>query len=235
MSAHPEVVENALRVRERCRAAALRASRDPSEVTLVAVAKTQPRERALAVLEAGVPDVGENRVQEAEEKWAGGSAPDLRLHLVGRLQRNKARRAARLFDVVHSCDSLPLARRLSDVSRAEGRSLRVLLEVNVASEESKAGFAPDELRAAIGPLAELPALELRGLMTIAPRVAHPEEARPHFAALCELARELAEAQPGLGTELSMGMTDDFEIAIEEGATLVRVGRAIYGERPLLLG
>jgi pyridoxal phosphate enzyme (YggS family) len=198
-------------------------------VCLIAVSKTVPRERALAVLEAGVGDLGENRVQEADEKWGGPGPPPARLHMVGRLQRNKARRAVELFGAIHSCDSHRLAERLSLVG--EGRRVPVLLEVNVGGEASKAGFTAAELRGAFEALVALPNLRLLGLMTVAPATRDPEDARGCFVSLRRLGEELRRLSPSLGAELSMGMTDDFEVAIEEGATMVRVGRAIYGARP----
>ncbi|MDQ3327582.1 MAG: YggS family pyridoxal phosphate-dependent enzyme [Chloroflexota bacterium] len=228
MSQYDEIAARAERVLDRCRAASRRSGRAEDAVILVAVAKTQPLDRARAVLAAGVRDIGENRVQEAQEKWGGPERARVRLHLVGGLQRNKARSAVALFDVVHSCDSLRLADRLSRMVGAG--SLDVLLEVNVAGEPQKAGFAPMALRREIELLAALPGLQLRGLMTIAPATQSSEAARPHFAALRQLSDELRGQHPALGENLSMGMTDDFEAAIEEGATLVRVGRAIYGER-----
>lgn len=230
MSQYADIVARAEHVLERCRSATRRSGRAEDAVTLVAVAKTHQLDRAQAVLSAGVRDIGENRVQEAEEKWGGPEREQVVLHLVGRLQRNKARPALDLFDVIHSCDSLRLAERLS---RLVGeRSLSVLLEVNVSGEPQKAGFGPEEIRRDLASLATLPGLCLQGLMTVAPASRSPEEARPYFAALRHLSEELRGQYPALGGILSMGMTDDFEVAIEEGATLVRVGRAIYGERGL---
>ncbi len=228
MSPYADIVARTEYVLERCRSATRRSGRAEEAVTLVAVAKTHPLDRAQAVLAAGVRDIGENRVQEAEEKWGGAECEHVVLHLIGRLQRNKARPALQLFDVIHSCDSLRLAERLS---RLVGeRSVSVLLEVNVSGEPQKAGFGPEALRRELESLAALPGLRLQGLMTVAPLTRSPEEARPHFAALRHLSEELRGQFPALGGTLSMGMTDDFEVAIEEGATLVRVGRAIYGER-----
>lgn len=226
-----QIVENARRVLERCKAATRRSGRDPDAVRVVAVAKTQPRSQAIAVLEAGIGHIGENRVQEAEEKWSGHVGRDFTLHMIGRLQRNKARRAASLFDVIQSCDSLQLARRLSALQ--QDPPVRVLLEVNMSGEESKAGFAPFGLRSALSEILSLSNLRLEGLMTIAPATRTPEDARPHFRGLRQLSEDLRAKYDSLGADLSMGMTGDFEIAIEEGATIVRVGRAIYGERPLL--
>jgi len=227
MSEYDDIAARAERVLKRCREATFRSGRAEEAVTLVAVAKTQPLDRAQAVLAAGVRNIGENRVQEAQKKWEGPERGRVQLHLVGRLQRNKARPAVALFDVVHSCDSLRLADRLSRLV-GEG-SLDVLLEVNVGGEPQKAGFGPEELRREIKHLVALPGLRLQGLMTIAPATRSSKDARPHFAALRQLGEELRGQYPALGTTLSMGMTDDFEAAIEEGATLVRIGRAIYGD------
>ena len=229
MSAHPDVVESARRVLHNCAEAAARAGRAHDEITLIAACKTQELHRALAVAEAGVLDLGENRVQEAAGKWSGPERARVSLHMLGRVQRNKARKAVGLFDLIHSCDSLPLARRLSEV--AAGRRVRVLLEVSIAGEESKAGFSPEELRRAMPEITALQGLEPAGLMTIAPAAPTAEHSRPVFARLRELSVELRRLHPSLGPELSMGMTNDYEVAINEGATMVRVGRGIYGERP----
>ena len=223
-----QIQENAEQVLERCRQAALRSGRPGDAVTVVAVTKSQPLEAALAAVETGIVHFGENRVQEAEDKWDACSRSGLTLHMVGRLQRNKARKAVRLFDVIHSLDSVALALKLSEA--AEGKPQPVFVEVNVAGEASKVGFRPEQLQPALLEIAALPNLRLLGLMTIAPVVPSPEEARPVFAGLRRLGESLRAEIPALGAELSMGMTDDFEVAIEEGATLIRIGRAIFGPR-----
>jgi pyridoxal phosphate enzyme (YggS family) len=214
-------------VRERIAAAADRAGRSPASVRLVgasSAAKGVTPERLRAALEAGLSDFGENRVQEAEASVAalGARAKEATWHFIGHLQTNKAAAAIDLFDIIQSVDSLRLAENLS---RRAGRALQVLLEVNVAGEASKQGLWPGEVGQVVSRVANLPYLNLTGLMTIAPIADDPENVRPVFREL----RELAEAN-GL-PQLSMGMTDDFEVAIEEGATLVRIGRAIFGERP----
>ena len=216
-------------------AAAARASRDESAITLIAVSKTQPVEALLAAYESGVRHFGENRVEEASSKLPAFRLsigdPAVVFHMIGHLQSRKAGDAAALFDRVHSVDSVKLARRLS---RFTTKPLPILLEVNVSGEASKDGFAAarhSELFSAVEAIAQLPNLQLDGLMTMAPIVANPEQARPVFRALRELRDEIAATYPGLTwPHLSMGMTDDFEVAIEEGATLVRIGRAIFGER-----
>ncbi|NWF80693.1 MAG: YggS family pyridoxal phosphate-dependent enzyme [Chloroflexi bacterium] len=230
-------------VHARIAQAALRAGRDPATITLVAVTKTHAPALIAEAIAAGVHDLGENRVQEAAAKIAvlAAAHPGLRWHLIGHLQRNKARLAAELFAMIHSVDSLRLAEALSrHVDVGAGR-LPILLQVNVSGEASKEGFdlpggvANQADLAALLPEVErilaLPGLEVRGLMTIAPIVADQAQARPVFRALRELRDELARRFPQANwAELSMGMTDDFEAAIAEGATIVRVGRAIFGER-----
>ena len=215
-----EIAARVADVRARIEAAARRAGRDPGSVTLVAVSKTKPLEMLLAAYEAGVRAFGENRVQEAEAKFPH-LPRDAARHLIGPIQSNKARRAAALADVVESVDSVEIARRLAKGAEETGRRLAVFLEVNVGGEETKAGVAPAGLAGLLEAVRALPALEPKGLMAIPP----PGDTRPHFAAL----RELAKAHGLAG--LSMGMSDDFEIAVEEGATLVRVGSAIFGARP----
>jgi PLP dependent protein len=189
-----------------------------------------PAGRLGAAVEAGLTLLGENRVQEALAK-----APEVagaRWHLVGPLQSNKARRALETFELIETVDSVDLARRLDRIAGEIGAApAPVLLQVNVDLDPAKSGFPPDDLPAALGELAGLAHLELRGLMTIGREVARPDEARATFAALRELRDRLRAEWPQLGPELSMGMTDDYPIAVEEGATIVRVGRALFGERP----
>jgi pyridoxal phosphate enzyme (YggS family) len=176
-----------------------------------------------AAFDCGVRDLGENRLQEAEDKIAQLSdlKPDVTWHMVGHLQSNKARAAVELFDIIHSIDSVRLAEILS---RRVERRFPVLLQVNVSGEATKSGFAMGEIASAVNEIKKLPNIRVMGLMTIAPLVSDPEEVRPVF-------RKLRELRDSLGLEhLSMGMTDDFEVAVEEGATMLRVGRAIFGER-----
>jgi len=219
------------RVVENIRSAADRVGRDPDGVRLVAVSKTVPATRVRAAVAAGLTLLGENRVQEAAAKapFVQGAC----WHLVGPLQSNKARRAVELFDVVQSVDSRAIADRLDRIAAElrPGDPLPVLLQVNVDDDPAKAGFAPSELADTVGELLDLPHLRIDGLMTIGRLVTDAEEARPTFAALRELSARLRAVDVRLGPELSMGMTDDYVVAVDEGATIVRVGRALFGERP----
>jgi pyridoxal phosphate enzyme (YggS family) len=199
-------------------------------VTLVAVSKTVPVERIAAAVEAGLTTLGENRVQEAESKV--GAIAGATWHLIGPLQSNKAKRALEAFDVIESVDSLELARRLERLAGESGTTRRpVLLQVNVDADAAKAGFAPADLERDLPHLLALDRLDVRGLMTVGRLVARAEDARPTFAALRELGGRLRDRHPRLGRELSMGMSDDYPIAVEEGASIVRVGRALFGARP----
>lgn len=213
-------------VRERIAAAARRAGRDPDEITLVAVSKRKPPEDIVAAYEAGQRDFGENYVQEFERKSARlPPLPGARFHLIGKLQSNKAKRAAGLFSTIHTLDSVKLARRLDRFASA----LEVFLELKLSPEESKAGMDPASLEAVLGAAQAAERLEVAGLMAMPPWNPDPEHARPYFRRL----RGLAEAH-GIGG-LSMGMSHDLEVAIDEGATHVRVGTAIFGKRPPLAG
>ena len=198
-------------------------------MALVAVSKTVPAERLVEAFAAGITTFGENRVQEALAK--ADAVPGASWHLVGPLQSNKARRAAALFDVIQTVDSVELAARLSQVVAAGG-SLSVLLQVNVDADPAKTGFSPAGVAEGLAAILTLPGLRVEGLMTVGRLVEIAEEARPTFRALRELSERLRADHPRLGPALSMGMTDDFEVAVEEGATIVRVGRAIFGERSL---
>ncbi len=200
-------------------------------MTLVAVSKTVDVSRlSAAVVAAGLTLLGENRVQEAESK--APSLPDARWHLIGPLQSNKARRAVELFDAIESVDSVDLARRsIESRARSGAAPLGVYLQVNVDRDEAKSGFLPETLEAELPALAEMPNLQLLGLMTVGLLVGTAEEARPTFVRLHELSRRLRARLPALGAGLSMGMTDDYTVAVEEGATVIRVGRALFGARP----
>jgi PLP dependent protein len=228
-AAQDVVARNAHAIRERMAAAARRAGRDPAAVTLVAASKKQSPDAVRAALAAGIAVLGENRVQEAESKISavGGG----RWHMIGRLQRNKARRAVELFEMIHSVDTPPLAEALHRVAHEAGRAVPVLIEVNLAGESTKGGFAARELLPAVQQIALLDGLSLRGLMTVPPPADDAAASRPYFRQLAELAARVRELHgPAAGGELSMGMSDDFEIAIEEGSTMVRIGTALFGPR-----
>jgi pyridoxal phosphate enzyme (YggS family) len=225
------IAERVAAVRERIARAAERASRSPSDVTLVAVSKTHPAQAVREAFAAGVRDFGENRVREAEPKIAGTTdLPGARWHLVGHLQSNKARRAAALFGLVQSIDSVEIGERLARAGEESGREVRGLVEVDLAGESTKYGLPEAELLPALQALRGRAGLRLEGLMVLPPLLDDPEAVRPYFRRLRALRdRALGEGLLAAG-ELSMGMSHDFEAAVEEGATLVRVGTAIFGER-----
>jgi PLP dependent protein len=222
-------------IRTRVAGAAERSGRSAEAVTIVAVSKTVPSKTIRAAYDLGFTTFGENRVQEAEAKIAALPLPGIHWDLIGHLQTNKVARASGLFGRIESVDSLRLAQRLNSAVAEHNRTLPILLEVNVGGESSKSGFAPDELMAAAAALTEFTNLWPQGVMTIAPMAEDPEQVRPIFQRLRSLRDQLrAQALPdrdGCWSELSMGMTDDFEVAIEEGATIVRIGRALFGVRP----
>ncbi|HEV2352314.1 MAG TPA: YggS family pyridoxal phosphate-dependent enzyme [Terriglobia bacterium] len=226
------IEHNIARIRERMAAACQRSGRRPEEVKLVAVSKTVPPDRIRQAYEAGVRDFGENRVQEAEAKRPALSDLTATWHLIGHLQSNKAKPARELFHWVHSVDSLHLAAKLHKAAVCSGERLQVLLEVNLGEQASKAGAKENEVLQLAEQMGALETLELRGLMTIPPFFEDPEQVRPFFRRLRELAARIESAHlPGVSmNDLSMGMSHDFEVAIEEGATIVRVGTAIFGER-----
>ena len=210
--------------------AAARAGRDSASVTLVAVSKTVPAERLVAAVTAGLTTLGENRVQEAEAKAGFVAGPTW--HLVGPLQSNKVRRALEVFETIQSVDTVELARRIDRLAAEvrPGERVPVLLQVNVDDDEAKAGFQPAALAGSLAEILALERLEVTGLMTVGRLVERPADARPTFVALRAVAERLRARHPALGPELSMGMSDDYGIAVEEGATIVRVGRALFGER-----
>ncbi len=223
--------ENLPRVRETIGAAALRSGRTEADVTLVAITKAHPLEALQAALRAGIHDLGENRLEEMEEKVGELGRGRATWHMVGPIQSRKARQAVELADLVHSVDRFKLARRLSKFALEHERVLSGLIQVNVSGEEAKSGFAPEEAVEAIHRILELPGLEVGGLMTMAPFVDDETVLRRTFAGL-RAVQEKAEELPGYeGRELSMGMTNDFELAVEEGSTMVRIGTALFGERP----
>jgi pyridoxal phosphate enzyme (YggS family) len=227
------IAERVAVVRERIAQAAARAGRRPEEVTLVAVSKTHPPQAVREAFAAGLRDFGENRVQEAEakiESLGDLRAAGLRWHLVGHLQSNKAKRAVRIFDCIHSVDGVELGGKLAKAVAEEGRSLPALVQVDLGHEASKSGLEENQLFALLTALQAPPALRVVGLMTLPPFQEDPEAVRPFFRRLREL-RDQALAQGLLaGSDLSMGMSHDLEVAVEEGATLLRVGTAVFGER-----
>jgi pyridoxal phosphate enzyme (YggS family) len=222
-----------LKIRERIDAAAIGAGRRPEDVQLIAISKTFPAEAIAEAIAAGQNAFGENRVQEAETKIPQlADHPGIEWHLVGHLQSNKVRRAAEIFDCVQSVDSVKLARRLSEIADQLEKRIPVLLQVDLAGEETKYGADPNELPAILEALGGQDWLKPDGLMTIPPYLEDPDEVRPYFARLREIRDSLQSGQPGcLGRgHLSMGMSHDFEAAIGEGATIVRIGTALFGER-----
>jgi hypothetical protein len=224
-------IASALReVRARIAAAARRSGREPAGVTLIGVVKTVGLDRVRAAVAAGLADLGENRVQEAASAAAAIGRRGARWHMIGHLQRNKAARAVELFDRVHGVDDFELAEALSRRAVAAGLRVPVMIQVNVAAESTKSGVAPEEVSGLVERVATLPGLALDGLMSIGPPVDRAEDARPHFARTREI-RDRVERGTGVRLpELSMGMSGDFEVAIEEGSTMVRVGTALFGPR-----
>jgi pyridoxal phosphate enzyme (YggS family) len=224
-----DIVENIAGLRERIAAACARVGRDPASVTLMAVSKHEPPEAVRAALDGGLTCFGESRVQEAKAKipLCPGRA---RWQMIGHLQSNKCRDAVALFSMIQSVDSLSLAQELSQQCDKAGKTMPILLEVNVAGEASKFGYSPTALLAQFEELNRLPRLELHGLMTIAPYSPTPERVRPVFRRLRELRGECEQLLGAPLPHLSMGMSGDFEVAIEEGATIVRVGTSLFGAR-----
>lgn len=226
----PDPIEENLRsVRERIDAACQRSRRDPAEIRLIAVTKTFPADTVNRAAALGLHDVGENRVQELREKADAVTFP-VRWHLIGHLQSNKAKVAARLCSVIHSVDSLNLAQKLSRELESLDRDIEALIQVNIGSEEQKSGVSMASAPALAREIATLPRIRLVGLMTIPP-VADPDHTRRYFAEMRTLRDRIRDDMKDENfRELSMGMTDDFEVAIEEGSTMIRVGRAIFGAR-----
>ncbi len=207
---------------------ALKSGRNPEEVRLLAATKSVSPERILEAIEAGIRIIGENYVQEAQKKYEL-IGPRVSWHMIGRLQTNKAKYAVRLFEVIHSLDSLRLAQELQKAAEKQGKKVKVMIQVNLSGEISKGGIPPDKAKELSERVLEFPNLELIGLMTIPPYSENPEDSRPFFRKLRELKEELNREGFPL-TELSMGMSNDFKVAIEEGATLVRIGTLIFGPR-----
>jgi PLP dependent protein len=226
-----DLEENFRKVRERIEAACARVGRDPNEITLVAVSKSQPPEAVTAAVELGQLIFGENRVQEAKAKIPL-SPERARWHMIGHLQSNKARDAVALFGMVQSVDSLDLAQELEKWADKQAKTLPILLEVNIAGESSKFGYKPETVLRELPEINNLRHLEVHGLMTIAPYTTDAEKVRPVFRKLRELKSQCEQTLGAPLQHLSMGMSGDFEVAIEEGATVVRVGTALFGPRTL---
>jgi PLP dependent protein len=227
----PAIAENIGCVRERIGRAARRAGRAAEQIRLVAVSKTVEPERVLEAVAAGIQILGENYVQEAQKKMAA-VGHGVSWHFIGHLQSNKAKPAVRLFDCIHTVDRLSLAEELNRIAKQQGKIVPILLEVHLSEEITKFGAAEPEIWPLAEKISAMDGLALKGLMTMPPYFDDPEESRPYFIRLRKLAEELARKNPGIsGGELSMGMSNDFEVAVEEGATLVRVGTAIFGPRP----
>lgn len=228
------ITDNLLHIRERMKSAGERVGREANEITLVAVSKTKPFDMVLDALAAGQLDFGENRFEDAMtkvEESAQRGLSQIRWHFIGTIQSRKTAQTVGPFTLVHSVDRIKIAKRLNQDAAAKNCSVSVLLQANVSGEESKHGFAPDELLKTLPEIAELSHLQIQGLMTMAPFYSDPEQTRPVFQALRSLRDRLHKAYPMISwNHLSMGMTNDFEVAIEEGATIVRIGSAIFGER-----
>jgi len=237
MNTHQELQRNLAQIEETIESACRRTGRVRSEVTVIAVTKMHPAAAIEAAAELGITHIGENKVQEFEAKqpeWAAlRTSHPLRAHLIGHLQSNKAAKAATLFDAIDSVDSLRLAERLDSAAAANGRTLPVLLEIKLSEEDSKSGIAPEspELEQLLERLPEFANLQVRGLMTVPPYLRDGEAVRPYFRRLRELRNEHARRYPKLRFDaLSMGMTHDYPVAIEEGATEIRLGTALFGAR-----
>jgi len=229
-----DVAANCRRVLDRIGEAALRSGRNPEEIRLLAASKSQTVDKIRAAAEAGICLFGENYVQEAEAKRSAAAAlgESIEWHMIGHLQRNKVKTALDLFAVIQTLDSLELARALDSEAKRRERPARAFIEINLAGEESKSGVARGRVAAFLEEIAELSYIRIEGLMAVPPFRDRPEDVRPYFRALRELRDELKTLKAANGgfTELSMGMTHDYSVAIEEGATLVRIGTAIFGPR-----
>ena len=224
-----DIVANLKTIQDKLTAACERAGRDPDSVTLMAVTKTHPPESVQAAAAAGIVYVGENKVQEAKAKIPQCPGK-LRWHFIGHLQSNKARDAVELFQMIQSVDSLSLAQEINKRCEQAGKHMPILLEVNLAAEASKFGYSPGRLLAEFNELNALPRLEIHGLMTVPPWKPVPEQVRPFFREARELKQRCEDLLGAPLPQLSMGMSGDFEVAIEEGATMVRIGTALFGER-----
>ncbi len=241
------IAANIERVREQIVKACHRVNRDPSEVTIVAVTKERSVYQIDEVIASGLSDIGENKIQEAQIKFwelcgEGRERSHFRWHMIGHLQTNKVKDAVQIFDLIHSVDSLKLAKTIDNQAAKYGKIQEVLIEVNTSGETEKFGCAPEAVEGLVKEVATFKNIKLNGLMTMAPEVANPEDARPYFRMLRELRDTIyglpvtlpAKGRPDLSPVLSMGMSNDFEVAVEEGATMVRIGRAILGDQQKIL-
>jgi len=224
------LLNNLPRVREAIERAAIRVGRDEGEVTLVAVTKAHPPEALWAALAVGLRDLGENRVEELVEKVGLLGRDAATWHMVGHVQGRKARQAVESADIIHSVDTIKLARKVSGFASEGGLRVPVLVQVNLSGEAAKSGFDRDQVLEAIQEVLELPGVEVRGLMTLAPFVDDEKVLRRTFVGLRKIHEEAGKLPDYRGRELSMGMTNDFELAVEEGSTMVRIGTALFGER-----
>jgi len=226
------IADNIQKIRRQIAHACEKVGRNPNEIQLVAVTKTVTVPAILKALDAGIEIIGENRVQEASEKYEE-IGDRVRWHMIGHLQRNKVKRVLEFAEMIQSVDSLRLAKEVQKQAQKLDRNVDVLIEVNTSGEETKYGFVPEKTVAAIERISEFPNLNIEGLMTIGAFLPDPEDVRPCFRRLRELRDEVrGKGIAGVNMDiLSMGMTDDFEVAVEEGATMVRIGRSIFGERP----
>ncbi|MEW6080115.1 MAG: YggS family pyridoxal phosphate-dependent enzyme [Thermodesulfobacteriota bacterium] len=233
MTEDTAIKENLARVRQRIRTAALACGRSPEGIRLIAVSKSQSAQTVARGIDAGITDLGENYIQEAREKIAVLQARPVTWHFIGHLQSNKARYAAGLFDLIHCLDSVKLARELDKYAAGSGIVQKVLIQVNIGDEATKSGVPAGEAADLAAAVSSFKHISVRGLMALPPVFDDPEQARPCFAAVRKLAEEIRSRRiPGIRMdELSMGMSGDFEAAIAEGATLVRIGTALFGERP----
>jgi pyridoxal phosphate enzyme (YggS family) len=230
MDEKEQIQSNISDVLQRISQTAIKCGRNPDEIRLVAVGKTQPVSRIRHAITAGARIIGENYIQQAREKFDALSQFDTQWHFIGHLQSNKAKYAVRMFDLIHSVDSLKLARELNKQARKVGKKQPILLQVNISAEPTKSGIAEKQAHELAEQVMALENLHLQGLMTMPPFFHAPEKARPYFSALRDLRDRLESLLEIEFNELSMGMTGDFEVAIEEGATLVRIGTALFGAR-----
>jgi len=225
-----DIAENLLRVRQQVDETAANCDRDPAEIRILAVSKTMPSNRILEAYACGQRMFGENRVQEVREKIPGIEPSDIIWHFIGHLQSNKSRIAVELFDVIQSVDSAKLAKRLNRHCEELGKALEIFIQVNISGESRKSGIGPEQVPELVRVIEQLPNLHLSGLMTIPPFFEDPEKVRPYFRRMKELQDELNQDREQPLWELSMGMSGDFRVAVEEGATIIRLGTVIFGPR-----